>query len=149
MIPSAQREWLVDSVEPQMIRKRQFVRTVPILIIIGLAISCSDTGYLQQEAEHLQYRLQESGDAIARAVGPDREGNSLRMTWETQSERPPAAYVDWASRQLAVEYQVVSKTSSIIDFAKEAHGDSVQLRLEASPSGTGSVVKFLLQSMPG
>ena len=96
----------------------------------------------------MQQRLQEQRNGVEQWATPERDGNSLRMSWEFLSDRPPAAFLDWAASQLGHDYHVTSRTASTADFAKEAPGDDVYLRLKVSPSPSGSVVECVLQTMP-
>lgn len=96
----------------------------------------------------MQQRLQEQSEGVEQRAAPERDGNSLRMSWEFQSARSPAGFLDWAPSQLGHDYHVTSRTASTADFAKEAPGDDVYLKLRVSPSPSGSLVECVLQAMP-
>ena len=124
------------------------IKSVPLLLFIALTLSCSNNRYFQQEVETVQQRLQEQGNGVTQSAAPERDGNSLRASWEFQSERPPAGFLDWAASQLGRDYHVTSRTASTADFAKQAPGDDLYLRLKVSPSPSGSLVECSLQAMP-
>lgn len=124
------------------------IQSAPLLLFIALTLSCSNGRYFQQEVETVQQRLQEQSEGIEQRATPEREGNSLRMSWQFQSERAPAGFLDWAASQLGHDYHLMSRTASTADFAKETPGDDVYLRLKVSPSPAGSLVECVLQAMP-
>jgi hypothetical protein len=124
------------------------VKSILLAIFVALSPSCSNNHYFQQEVETVQHRLQGEPNVVARPVEPERDGNSLRKSWEFQSERPPAGFLDWAASQLGHDYHVTSRTASTADFAKESQGDDVYLTLRVNPAASGSLVKCVLQAMP-
>ena len=131
--------------------KRQrltFIQSVPLLSFIALTLCCSNDRYFQQEVLTVRQRLQDQSNGLAQLATPEREGNSLHTSWEFQSERPPAGFLDWAASQLAQGYHVTSKTALTEDLVKEAQGDAVYLKLKVSPGPSGSIVECALQATP-
>lgn len=122
------------------------IKSAPLVLLIALTPACSNNRYFQQEVATVQQRLQEQSNYVEQA--PERDGNSLRTSWEFQSQRPAAGFLDWAASQLGHDYHETSRTASTADFAKEAPGDDVYLRLKVSPSPAGSLVECALQAMP-
>lgn len=123
------------------------IRALFLVAVTALTVSCSDNGYFRREVGRVEQRLQ--GLSVAgQSAEPERDGNSLRASWNFQSERPPAGFLDWSASQLGQDYHVTRKTASTADFVKEDQGDSVYLTLKVSPSRSGSFVQCVLQAMP-
>lgn len=123
------------------------LRAFFVVAVTALTVSCSNNGYFRREVERVEQRLQ--GLRVAgQSAEPERDGNSLRVSWDFQSERPPAGFLDWSASQLGQDYHVTRRTASTADFVKGDQGDSVYLTLKVRPSGSGSFVECVLQAMP-
>lgn len=84
-----------------------------LVALMALTLSCSNSRYFQREVETVQHRLQGQGNVVVQPAEPERHGNSLRTSWEFQSEQPPTGLLDWSVSQLAQDYHRTSRTAQL------------------------------------
>lgn len=113
-----------------------------------LTLSCGQDRFVKHEIADLQRRLEAPGELV---IGPGdihRDDRSVKTQWQVQSPRTPAVYLDWATRHLSGDYQVTNRSDLAMSFAKPTEGDVFYLRLDASQSASGSLVKITLEARP-
>jgi hypothetical protein len=131
--------------------RRTFGLRAGALLCMSLAVlapSCARRTFVQREVADLQHRLEAPSEAVASSTAVERGGSKVRTLWQVRSLRPPSAYLDWAAQRLRGDYEVTNRADLVMSFAKQTEGDVFYLRLDASPSASGSFVKITLDARP-
>ena len=103
---------------------RQRVTPMSALVLAAIIIcACGSPNPVEQDIRSVQERTIPAGGRLTAAYSAQREGTSLRATWEIETDMSWEAYSRWIAPRLA-DFQQRASPDGTLRFARILEGDS-------------------------